>query len=98
MEITFARHYDYEGYSFQTFDTDNVHHKPLIEEAINDMVEHGTVDIVSILDPTIESLGDDFYLYYLAKKNLKAARDKARKTAAKRGWETRRRRAAAKNS
>jgi len=95
MKITLVKEYPYEGYSFYYIDTDSEIVDDYTESLIDGLID-GTAEIVQVLEPSVETLGEELYLLYLAKKNIEEMNIRNKKTAAERGWETRKRRAAKK--
>ena len=91
MKINFVKEYPYEGYSFYDIDTDTESSRYMEELLIDGLIDR-TAEIVQILEPSVETLGEELYLLYLAKKNLLDKNEGDRKSSAKRGWETRKHR------
>ena len=74
MKITIARYYNYEGWYFEDFDTENQHDMSLLIDTVKE-IAHGSDDVkvVQELEPSVETLGEELYSLYLAKKKNKEA-------------------------
>jgi len=71
MNITIARYYDYEGWDFEDFDTENQYDMSILMDIVKE-IAHGSQDvkIVKELEPSVETLGEELHSLYLAHKKL----------------------------
>jgi hypothetical protein len=85
MEITIARYFDYEGWNFEDYETDEMNQEQK-EELARNLFENNDCQIIKELDNTVENMGADMFAIFEKHKAKKEAETKRRSLAAKKAW------------
>ena len=89
MKITIATYFDYEGYSFDYYETDDMN-QPQKEKLARRLVEEVDESIlIKELDANAENLGEDIFAILEKLKAKKEAATLKRSLAAKKAWAVR---------